>query len=203
MIISSRIRDLSLLIFTAVLGCDADEQVSSEEEFLDDDAQVEGVDIIGALGSDPLIATKPCEGDNDWSGGTSCFYSVTHSGWTFASSTAWGYHRNDVRYTSSSSATGKYRWTAPKNGTAKFWVWIPSNKATADVLYTYGCATSGGNYSETPKTVNQNNYYSQWVELGSKPSKLGFECWIDVKKSPSATASEIMAMDGVQIDFIY
>lgn len=185
------------------------------EEAVDDGEGVHGVDVganganhaedldIAGHGDRPLELTKTCEGDNDWAGGTSCFNSAQHTGWTFASSTAWKYFYDDVRYTTSSSASGSYHWTAPVSGTAKFYVWIPSNKATADVEYEYYCATGSGTYSESIKIVNQNLYYGEWVQLGSKTSKAGFVCGITVQKANGATASEIMAMDGVKLVFTY
>lgn len=143
----------------------------------------------------PSAASTTCIVDNDWTGSNVCDPNSHHSGWSSHQSGQWSYYYDDVRYTSSKYKTGSYYWNAPKSGFMRFYVWIPSNKATADVEYNYYCASGPGDYSERTRTINQNIYYGEWVYLGSRYSTKGYTCGIRVKKSESASYSELMAMD--------
>lgn len=154
-----------------------------------------------AAPSVPPVAVVSCTGDNDWSGSTACFREVHHSGWSFASGSGWSYYYDDVRYTSNKSAEGLYEWTAPKSGLAKFYVWIPGNKATADVRYSWGCHVAIETYPGGERVVDQRSYSGVWFYLGSVESKAGWECTLGVHKASNAGATELMAMDGVRVDF--
>ena len=210
---------IALSLFVVSLpSCDGEDSFEEFEEFEEGVADYEDsiksptqepepvlLDSADDLTNGPDVAAGvvPCQVDNDWTGSNICNPSSHHSAWTKHTSSSWGYFWNDVRYTSASWKTGHYYWTAPTSGTVNFFVWIPSNKATADVEYEYYCASGPGDYSTSTTVINQASFFSQWKYVGSKTSTAGYTCGIHVQKANNASGSELVAMDAAQADFYY
>ena len=179
------------------------------DSFAPSDEPVEAVDKEPVeLDEATHARSKACYLDNDWTGSTgssNCYAweSDFATSWTYSSSTSWEYYYDDVEYTTSDDSEWGYYWTAPGNGTATFYAWVPSNHATGDANYYYYCAYSSSDVYAKDKKVNQNDYYGDWVKLGSRTATSGYTCGVILTKHDDATSSEQIAADGMKIVFSY